>query len=122
DIEQRDVEAAKAFYGEVFGWTAAEQKIQRTEAGGPGPDVYIEWMLDGNDVGGMMDIGGMLPEEVPAHWLVYFAVADADAAVEKVKASGGEVRFGPVDIPAGRFAVVTEPDADPGVFAVIQLP
>ncbi|HKZ12317.1 MAG TPA: VOC family protein [Solirubrobacterales bacterium] len=121
ELGTRDVEGAKAFYGEVFGWTAVEQKIQRTD-GGPGPDVYIEWTLDGNDVGGMMDISGMLPDEVPAHWLVYFGVADTDAAVEKVKAAGGDVRFGPVDIPAGRFAVVTEPDADPGVFAVIKLP
>jgi len=45
---------------------------------------------------------------------------DTDAAVEKVKAAGGEVRFGPVDIDAGRFAVVTEPNAEPGVFAVIK--
>jgi uncharacterized protein len=122
ELGTRDVEAAKSFYGEVFGWTANEQKIERTEAGGPGPDVYIEWQSGGNSIGGMMDISGMLPEEVPAHWLVYFAVPDADAAVEKVKAAGGEVRFGPVDIPAGRFAVVTEPNAEPGVFAVIQLP
>jgi predicted enzyme related to lactoylglutathione lyase len=122
ELGTRDVEAAKAFYGEVFGWTANELKIERTEAGGPGPDVYIEWKLDGKDVGGMMDISGMLPEEAPAHWLVYFAVTDADAAVEKVTAAGGEVRLSPVDIPAGRFAVVTEPDAEPGVFAVIQLP
>jgi predicted enzyme related to lactoylglutathione lyase len=119
ELGTRDVEAAKAFYGEVFGWTVDEHPIQRTE-GGPGPDVYIEWQLDGSSIGGMMDIGGMLPEEVPAHWLVYFGVEDTDAAVAKVKAAGGEVRFGPVDIDAGRFAVVTEPNAEPGVFAVIQ--
>jgi uncharacterized protein len=122
ELGTRDVEGAKAFYGEVFGWQAVEQKIQRGEGDGPGPDVYIEWTLDGKDVGGMMDITGMLPDEVPAHWLVYFGVPDTDAAVAKVKAAGGDVRFGPVDIPAGRFAVVTEPNADPGVFAVIQLP
>jgi predicted enzyme related to lactoylglutathione lyase len=119
ELGTRDVEGAKAFYGKVFGWTVAEHQLQRTE-GGPGPDVYIEWQLDGNSVGGMMDITEMLPDEVPAHWLVYFGVEDTDAAVEKVKASGGEIRFGPVDIDAGRFAVVTEPNAEPGVFAVIK--
>lgn len=121
ELGTRDVEGAKAFYGAVFGWTAVEQKIQRND-GGPGPDVYIEWTLDGKDVGGMMDISGLLPDEVPAHWLVYFGVSDTDAAVEKVRAASGDVRFGPVDIPAGRFAVLREPNADPGVFAVIQLP
>jgi uncharacterized protein len=119
ELGTRDVEAAKAFYGDVFGWTVDEHQIQRTE-GGPGPDVYIEWQLDGKSIGGMMDIDGMLPDQVPAHWLVYFGVEDTDAAVAKVKAAGGEVRFGPVDIDAGRFAVVTEPEAEPGVFAVIQ--
>jgi predicted enzyme related to lactoylglutathione lyase len=119
ELGTRDVEGAKAFYGELFGWTVAEHQIQRSE-GGPGPDVYIEWQLGGSSIGGMMDIAGMLPDEVPAHWLVYFGVEDTDAAVEKVKAAGGEVRFGPVDIDAGRFAVVTEPNAEPGVFAIIK--
>ncbi len=121
ELGTRDIEGAKTFYGAVFGWTASEHELQRAD-GGPGPAIYVEWMLDGRDVGGMMDISGMLPAEVPAHWLVYFGVADTDAAVAKVKAAGGDVRFGPVDIPAGRFAVVTEPNADPGVFAVIKLP
>jgi predicted enzyme related to lactoylglutathione lyase len=121
ELGTRDVEGAKAFYGEVFGWTADEHELQRAD-GGPGPAIYVEWKLDGKDVGGMMDIAGVLPAEVPAHWLVYFGVPDTDATVEKVKAAGGDVRFGPVDIPAGRFAVVTEPNADPGVFAVIKLP
>lgn len=121
ELGTRDVEGAKAFYGEVFGWVADEHELQRAD-GGPGPAIYVEWLLDGKDVGGMMDIAGVLPAEVPAHWLVYFGVADTDAAVAKVKAAGGDVRFGPVDIPAGRFAVVTEPNADPGVFAVIRLP
>lgn len=121
ELGTRDIESAKAFYGAVFGWEADEHELQRAD-GGPGPAIYVEWKLDGKDVGGMMDISGMLPAEVPAHWLVYFGVADTDAAVAKVKAAGGEVRFGPVDIPAGRFAVVTEPNAIPGVFAVIKLP
>jgi predicted enzyme related to lactoylglutathione lyase len=121
ELGTRDIEGAKAFYGAVFGWVADEHELQRAD-GGPGPAIYVEWLLDGKDVGGMMDISGVLPAEVPTHWLVYFGVSDTDAAVAKVKAAGGDVRFGPVDIPAGRFAVVTEPNADPGVFAVIQLP
>jgi predicted enzyme related to lactoylglutathione lyase len=59
-----------------------------------------------------------VPDEVPAHWLVYFTVEDTDGAVEKVKAGGGDVRFGPVEIPIGRFAVVA--DQFGAVFAVMQ--
>jgi Predicted enzyme related to lactoylglutathione lyase len=68
----------------------------------------------------MMDVSGRMPDEVPAHWLVYFAVENTDAAVETVKSSGGGVSFGPIDIPAGRFAMLTDPHG--AAFAVIQTP
>lgn len=119
ELGTRDVSGAKAFYGEVFGWDVAEHAMTRNE-GGPGPETYYEWQLGGESIGGMMDIAGMMSDGVPAHWLTYFGVEDTDAAVAKVKEAGGEVRFGPVDIDAGRFAVVTEPNAEPGVFAVIR--
>jgi hypothetical protein len=122
ELGTRDTEGAKAFYGEVFGWTPKEHKMQRNE-GEPGPETYVEFQrADGHSIAGMMDIGGFLPDEVPAHWLVYFGVDDADAAAEKVKAAGGDVKFGPVTIDAGRFAVVSEPNAPMAVFAVIALP
>jgi predicted enzyme related to lactoylglutathione lyase len=123
ELGTRDPQGAKAFYNAVFGWTVAEHDMQRTEGEG-GPDKYIEFLRggDGHSIGGMMDITGFLPDQVPAHWLVYFGVADADAAVEKVKAAGGAVNFGPVTIPAGRFAVVSEPNAPSAVFAVIAQP
>ena len=45
-------------------------------------------------VGGMLDMSAVeLPAEVPPHWLVYFTVEDTDAAVEKVKGGGGDVRW-----------------------------
>lgn len=123
ELNTRDPEGAKEFYGAVFGWTAKEHEMQRNE-GEPGPEKYVEFLRAGDEqsIAGMMDIGGFLPDEVPAHWLTYFGVEDADAAAEKVKAAGGEVKFGPVTIDAGRFAVVTEPNAPTAVFAVIALP
>ena len=53
---------------------------------------YTIWKVGEDMVGGMIDITGVVPDEVPAHWLVYFTVADADAALEKVKGGGGDVR------------------------------
>lgn len=123
ELGTRDPERAKAFYGAVFGWTAKEHKMQRNE-GEPGPETYVEFLRAGDErsIAGMMDISGALPDEVPARWLVYFGVEDTDAAVEKVKAAGGDVKFGPVTIDAGRFAVVGQPDAPTAVFAVIAPP
>ncbi len=123
ELNTRDPEGAKAFYGEVFGWVPKEHEMQRQE-GDPGPETYVEFVRasDEHSIAGMIDISGMLPDEVPAYWLTYFGVEDTDAAVEKVKAAGGDVKFGPVTIDAGRFAVVSEPNAPTATFAVIALP
>jgi hypothetical protein len=112
ELETRDPEAAKAFYGAVFGW-----QFEDHEMGQMG--TYTEWKLNGNSIGGMANITGRIPDEVPAHWMVYFAVEDADAAVEQINGSGGTVHFGPIDIPAGRFAMVADPWG--AAFAVIKL-
>ncbi len=114
ELNTRDPEAAKEFYGAVFGWSAEETKM-------PDGGAYNQWHRDGGDavVGGMLDVRGRLPDEIPAHWLVYFAVADCDATVEKVKELGGDLAFGPMDLPVGRFAVVRDPHG--AHFAVIAL-
>jgi predicted enzyme related to lactoylglutathione lyase len=112
ELGTRDTEAAKAFYTQVFGWSPADNDMG--EMG-----TYTEWKLGEGSVGGMLDITGRVPDEVPAHWLTYFAVEDTDAAVETVKEKGGSVAFGPIDIPAGRFAVVRDPQG--AVFAVIKV-
>jgi predicted enzyme related to lactoylglutathione lyase len=113
ELGTRDPVAAKAFYATVFGW-----EIEDHEMGEMG--TYTEWKVDGNSVGGMMDVSGRLPDEIPAHWLTYFAVENTDAAVETAKSSGGGIAFGPIDIPAGRFAITTDPHG--AAFAVIQQP
>ncbi len=114
ELNTRDPDGAKEFYGAVFGWTAEETEL-------PDGGTYNEWHRDGGDagVGGMLDVRGRLPDEIPAHWLVYFAVADCDATLEKVKELGGELSFGPMDLPVGRFAALSDPHG--AHFAVIAL-
>ena len=106
-----DVEASKAFYGAVFGWTA--------NTVGAGDGEYTEWQVDGRSVAGMMQKPPMLPAEVPPHWAVYFAVSDTDAAVARVAELGGTVLMPPMDIEPGRFAPVTDPTG--AVFNLIAL-
>lgn len=38
---------------------------------------------------------------MPPNWLIYFRVADLDAAVARVKANGGQVLNGPMEVPGG---------------------
>jgi uncharacterized protein len=112
ELGTRDPGAAKAFYAAVFGWAFRDNDMG--EMG-----TYTEWLDGEASIGGMMDVSGRLPDEIPAHWLVYFAVDNTDATIETVKSSGGNLSFGPIDIPAGRFAIVTDPFG--AAFAVIQL-
>lgn len=57
---------------------------------------------------GIMDATLFLPEGTPAHWSVYFTVADADAALAKVVELGGAVVVPVEDTPYGRLATATD--------------
>jgi uncharacterized protein len=111
EINTRDIEASKAFYGQVFGWSYDEREFETGN--------YVSLKSGDNTIGGMIDITGRVPDEVPNHWLVYFATDDADATIGKAKGSGGEVVFGPEDISeVGRIAVLKDPHG--AVFALIK--
>ena len=99
-----------AFYTAVFDWEA-----KRSE----GPIDYIEFMLHGNSIGGMMEMGDMFPPEAPESWSVYFAVAECDASAATVTELGGRVLMGPTDIPPGRFAVCQDPQG--ATFLILAL-
>jgi predicted enzyme related to lactoylglutathione lyase len=111
ELGTRDVAGSRQFYPTVFGWEVEDQDM--------GPMGTYQLFKDGESVrAGMMDITGRVPDEVPNHWLVYFTVPDADAAAETVRANGGQVNFGPEDIPeVGRFAIIQDPHG--AVFAVM---
>lgn len=107
ELNSSDLDRARAFYSEVFGWSWENSEN------------YAEFRVDGRTVGGAMPRPPELPAEVPDHWLVYFASADLDGDLEKAAALGGTTVFGPQEIPGtGRFAIVTDPaGAAFGLFA-----
>lgn len=100
-----DVEAAKRFYGAIFGW----------EFHGPGPTPgdptgeYFIARLQGRDVAGV----GTLPpaaRNAPPAWHTHVAVDSADEAAAGAQAAGGRVLVEPFDVPpAGRVAVLADP-------------
>jgi predicted enzyme related to lactoylglutathione lyase len=56
---------------------------------------------------------------MPTAWAPYFAVADCDATVDKIKSLGGKVYMGPHEIPnVGRFAVCADPQG--AMFNIIR--
>jgi uncharacterized protein len=112
ELNTRDPEAAKSFYGDVFGWKFEDEEFE-------GAGTYTTIKVGDNSIGGLIDITGRVPEEIPANWLVYFAVEDATGTLAKLKEGGGNVAFGPMDISrVGRIAVAQDPFG--AAFAVIQ--
>ncbi|HEY0451941.1 VOC family protein [Actinophytocola sp.] len=106
----RDLETAKRFYTEVFGYTYEEVD----DAGNP----YAMLKVHDAVAGGLGILGADTAAMMPAHWRVYFSVPSTDAAVEKVTELGGRVLSPPVDTPYGRLSVVSD-DQD-AMFVVIQ--
>lgn len=100
ELGTSDLEGAKRFYVELFGWRP--ETDPRQEAGG-----YTMAYL------GDAAIAALTPlyqESQPVAWNVSFAVADADEAVRKVEEAGGTVILGPMDVfDVGRFAVALDP-------------
>ena len=105
---------AKEFYGAVFGWG-----FEDNEMGETGTYTTIKLRRGAGRRHARHRTRAACPTRSPPTGSVYFAVEDTDAAVAKVKAAGGGVMVGPIDIPAGRFAIVTDPHG--ASFAVIAL-
>ena len=113
ELMTRDIEAATAFYEQALGLGARVSAV----AGGTS---YTEFLVEDRSVAGMMDISGPeWPADLPAHWMVYFAVADTDETAARLVELGGSVSVPPGDIPIGRFAVVSDPQG--AFFSIIKL-
>jgi uncharacterized protein len=96
-----DPDKEKAFYTAVFAWGSITH--------GEGADGYTEWQLADRSIGGMMHKPPTMPPGSPTCWVVYIAVEDIDAAVQKLEGLGGSVFVPPTEIEPGRFAAVSDP-------------
>ncbi|MFG2997585.1 VOC family protein [Streptomyces sp. NPDC048340] len=104
-----DLEGAKAFYGDVLGWTFGEAS---TEYGN-----YTQAYSDGKAVAAV--VPPMPGGEAPSQWCLYFASPDAAATAEKVKAAGGELLMEPMQVGSfGTMLIAKEPSG--AVFGVWQ--
>jgi predicted enzyme related to lactoylglutathione lyase len=111
ELNTRDLEGSKSFYSQTLGW--------EPRTSGEGNDAYTEWLIGGKSIGGMLGMQGRVPDEIPPHWLVYFAVADCAATLERARELGGQAILAPMTIPQGIFSIVSDPLG--ATFAVIQL-
>jgi predicted enzyme related to lactoylglutathione lyase len=122
-LHTRDVEAAKAFYGHVFGWETLTLDSGAEMWTLPGYGDYLERDSPGLreravSMGAQAEfvdvVANITPipdgqADHPAHWDVTFATDDADALAEKAAALGGRVIVPPFDAPWSRMTVITDP-------------
>jgi len=101
EIVTREPEKADAFFPAVFGYGAKRMDDDAVD--------FALYDLGADPLLGRMKMTDDFPAEVPPHVNVYFTVADCDAAVEKAKSLGAELKFGPMTMPFGRFAALTDP-------------
>lgn len=105
EVFTREPEKADAFFPAVFGYGVKRMEDDAVD--------FALYDLGADPVLGRMRMTEDFPPEVPPYLNVYFTVADCDAAVEKAKALGAQLRFGPLTIPFGRFAALTDPQGAP---------
>ena len=104
-----DWETAFAFYAELFGWQKADSHFG--EMG-----TYQAFSAGGEAIGGMFNKPAILP--LP-FWLYYFNVDDVRAAAKRVEAGGGQILYGPTEVPGGAWIVhCTDPQG--ALFALIS--
>jgi len=103
DLMAKDVNAAKRFYGDLFGW-----RFEDTNRGGR---PYVLARSGATPVAGIVDVSANA--DAGPQWLSYMAVADLDKTVAQVRSDGGKIFIEPRDLPNARVSVVADPQGAP---------
>jgi predicted enzyme related to lactoylglutathione lyase len=116
EVNTRDPAAVDAFYRGVFGVEPVAWRDVPGEfpSDSPPEQTGMDYVVyTAADSGPMLSGRLALTADfgdVPPHWMVYFNVADADSAADRVAAAGGRVLVAPFDSPYGRMTVGADPD------------
>lgn len=108
ELSTNDLATAIRFYAGLLDWRIEPGD---TSADTPYWTIRHDPAADGGN-GGMRESAG-----TPASWIPYFAVSSLDEFKDRASAAGGRLVAGPLDIPAGRIAVLRDPQGTEfGVF------
>jgi uncharacterized protein len=106
DLLTTDPQAAKSFYGQLFGWRYDDVPMPE----GPVPVYSMAVKDDGVVAAITQQPPEMAAQGLPPRWNTYLAVDDADEVAARVEPAGGKLLMAPFDVMgAGRMAVVTDP-------------
>jgi predicted enzyme related to lactoylglutathione lyase len=119
-LSTRDLEAAKRFYGAVFGWQFSVLDYGTTMVMVPGYGDYLESIdpgvrkrhAEGGAPPGFTDAVAWFDapqDDGPARWSVTFTVPDADASAARARELGATILAEPFDVPWQRITVIRDP-------------
>jgi predicted enzyme related to lactoylglutathione lyase len=110
ELMTSDATSAAAFYGKVVGWKIGEHPDPL--AGGV--DYRMIERDDGGLAGGVLRLDdGMIAAGARPCWMPYFYTPDVDGSVAAIVEQGGQAQMPPMDLPAGRIAMVADPQGVP---------
>jgi predicted enzyme related to lactoylglutathione lyase len=115
EVNTHEPAAVDAFYGAVFGVQPLAWRDVPGEypSDAPPEQTDMDYLVYTGADGGPMLSGRLTLTadfgEIPAHWMIYFNVDDADSAADRVTAAGGRVVAPPFDTPYGRMTVAADP-------------
>jgi len=103
ELSTPDPMAARAFYGDLFGWSAREVPTSKGN--------YVILSVGAHEAAA---VSAQNEEQrrhgVPPHWLSYVSVPDADAVAAAARQLGGQVLAGPFEVmEEGRMALLQDP-------------
>jgi predicted enzyme related to lactoylglutathione lyase len=101
-LTTHDYGAAIDFYRKVLGWHT--EQVADTDG-----FRYTTASFDGQQLLGVMDGSGFLPEGVPSNWAIYFGAEDVDKTLQVIADNGGAVLREAEDTPYGRLAAAADP-------------
>jgi predicted enzyme related to lactoylglutathione lyase len=110
ELYASDMESAFEFYSSLFGW----EKVTDMEMGPMG--TYRVFGVGEKQIGGMMKKAPEIP--VPC-WGFYFQVDAIGAAIERVKAGGGSILNGPMQVPGGSW-IIQGVDPQGAIFSLVS--
>jgi predicted enzyme related to lactoylglutathione lyase len=102
ELATPNVQAAKDFYGNVFGWEFIDKDM--------GDMTYTMIKKGAKDIGGIWAIPKEQQKQIPPHWMAYILVEKLEDALEKASMNGAKIMKDPTEVgDFGRFAIIIDP-------------
>jgi uncharacterized protein len=102
DLTVRNAEGIRDFYREVVGWEFKPEPMS-------GYEDFCMIPSGGTEAAAGICHARGHNADLPATWLMYIIVKDADAAAERCRQQGGVVIAGPRFMAGGRVCVIQDP-------------